>query len=223
VLVDQPEHWPITAHQVLASGAIAQFNADTILAPSGEQLRRQYLTHPGSVAIIAYDAVGRVAVIDQYRHAIAMRMIEPPAGLLDVAAENPLDAAKRELAEEVGLAAATWNVLADFYSSPGISQETSRIYLARGLSNVGRPKDFVAAGEEAEMSLAWVPLTELLQGIRAGTLENPALIIGCLSLSAALSDECGLGGLRPGDAPWPMRRNKLHQDAVLAAGSINDK
>ncbi|MDR1354706.1 MAG: NUDIX hydrolase [Propionibacteriaceae bacterium] len=214
--VDKPEHWPILSHEVLAAGAIAAFNSDEILSPGGERLHRQYLTHPGSVAVIVYDSTGRVGVIDQYRHAIAMRMVEPPAGLLDVAAEHPLAAAKRELAEEAGLAATTWNVLADFYSSPGISQETSRIYLARDLSEVGRPEGFVAEGEEAHMSLYWVALNELLHDINCGVLQNPALIIGCLKLQAALLSSSGLTELRSADAPWPMRINKRNQDAVLA-------
>ncbi|MDR0436659.1 MAG: NUDIX hydrolase [Propionibacteriaceae bacterium] len=215
--VDKPEHWPILEHAVSAQGAIAGFSSDVVLSPSGERLRRQYLTHPGSVAVIALDEQRRVAVIDQYRHAIAMRMIEPPAGLLDVAEERSLEAAKRELAEEVGLAATTWNVLADFYSSPGISQETSRIYLARGLSEVGRPNGFVVEGEEAHMGLHWVPLAELLVGIRSGTYQNPAVIIGCLSLQVALTSPEGMDGLRPADAPWPARANKRHQDEVLAS------
>jgi ADP-ribose pyrophosphatase len=217
MLVDEPEHWPVLSHKVLAQGAIAAFGSDTVLAPTGERLCRQYLIHPGSVAVIALDEREWVAVIDQYRHAVAMRLVEPPAGLLDVSDEHPLEAAKRELAEEAGLAATTWNVLADFYSSPGISQETSRIYLARGLSEVVRPSGFVARGEEAHMSLHWVPLTELVAGICGGAYQNPAVIIGCLSLQIALTSPKGLDGLRPADAPWPMRANRWQQNEVLTA------
>ncbi|MDR0837557.1 MAG: NUDIX hydrolase [Propionibacteriaceae bacterium] len=213
---DVREHWPITSHQVLAENRFAAFVEDKFTAPDGELLRRQYLLHPGSVAILALDEQGRVAVIDQYRHPVATRTVELPAGLLDIAGEDPLAAAQRELAEEARLAADNWRVLVDFYSSPGISQETARIYLAWGLRQVPLPEGFVVEGEEAHMSLAWLPLAELLAGINAGELENPAMILGCLSLQLALTSD-KVSELRPGDAPWPMRSNKLEQDARLAA------
>jgi ADP-ribose pyrophosphatase len=213
---DIREHWPITSHAVLAANRFAQFVEDEFTAPDGEVLTRQYLLHPGSVAILALDDAGQVAVIDQYRHPIATRTIELPAGLLDIAGEDPLVAAQRELAEEVRLAATDWNVLVDFYSSPGISQETARIYLARGLREVPLPEGFVIEGEEAHMSRAWVPLNDLVASINAGELENPAMVLGCLRLQLALVTDT-LDELRPGNAPWPMRANKLDQDARLSA------
>jgi ADP-ribose pyrophosphatase len=213
---DKPEHWPIQSHAVLAKGVFAAFNEDAITTPGGETLRRQYLTHPGSVAIIALDESDRVAVVNQYRHSVAMVLTEPPAGLLDHGAEDPLAAAKRELAEEARLQAATWRVLVDFYASPGISQETSRIYLATDLSPAPLPEGFTVEGEEAYMGLSWVPLADLLAGIRAGRLQNPALILGCLAVHTARLDG-SLDSLRPGDAPWPARANKERQDARIAA------
>jgi ADP-ribose pyrophosphatase len=219
LMPDIREHWPITSHKTLAANRFAAFVEDDITTPDGQSLTRQYLLHPGSVAILALDDAGNVAVIDQYRHPIATRTIELPAGLLDVPGEDPLHAAQRELAEEARLAADSWRVLVDFYSSPGISQETARIYLARGLHKVALPDGFVVEAEEAFMGLAWVPLDELVAAINAGELENPAMVLGCLRLQLALATDA-LDALRPGDAPWPMRDNKLDQDARLAA--LND-
>ena len=85
------------------------------------------------------------------------------AGLLDHAGENPLVAAQRELAEEVGLSAGRWNVLVDLFSTPGIIGEGLRVYLARDLAPVDRPEGFTAEGEEAEMDTVWASLDDLFE------------------------------------------------------------
>jgi len=208
---DAPEDWPVSRHTELARGAMAAFDEDVITSPEGQRLTRQRLRHPGSVAIIAYDDDGRVAVVHQYRHAVGMRLVEPPAGLLDQAGEPAWDAARRELAEEAGLAADDWAVLVDFVSSPGISQEVARIFLARGLHQVGRPAGFAAEGEEADMGLDWLPLDDIMAAIRAGRVNNPALILGCTTLALALATGT-LDRLRPAEAPWPARDLKLGHD-----------
>jgi len=214
-VADVAERWPVSRHARLARGAVAAFDEDVVSTPDGQRLTRQYLRHPGSVAVIALDADDRVAVVHQYRHAVTMRLVEPPAGLLDQPGEEPWDAARRELAEEAGLAADDWRVLADFCSSPGISQEVCRIYLARGLHQVGRPDGFVAAGEETDMGLSWVALDDILEAVRAGQVDNVALAFGCTSLALARGTDA-LDTLRPGDAPWPAWDNKRRQDEWLA-------
>ncbi|MCL2316299.1 MAG: NUDIX hydrolase [Actinomycetia bacterium] len=211
---DAPEAWPVSRHTELARGAVAAFDEDVITSPEGQRLSRQYLRHPGSVAVIALDDDDRVAVVHQYRHAVAARLVEPPAGLLDKAGEPAFDAVRRELAEEAGLVATDWRVLVDFVSSPGISQEIARIYLARGLTHTGRPDGFTVEGEEADMGLDWVGLDDIMAAIRAGRVNNPALILGCTTLKLALAEDT-VDDLRPADAPWPARENKVLQDARL--------
>jgi ADP-ribose pyrophosphatase len=103
-LRDEATAWPVVAERVLGSGDFTTLLQDDILAPDGETLSREYLRHPGAVGIIALDDQDRVAVVRQYRHAVRYRLLEAPAGLLDVEGEEPLLAARRELAEEVGLA-----------------------------------------------------------------------------------------------------------------------
>jgi len=201
---DQPETWPARAGRVIHQGHIVRLREDDLDSPAGEVLTREYLLHPGSVAIIALDDNDRIAVVRQYRHAVRMRLVEPPAGLLDVPGEPPLAAAQRELAEEAGLAADDWRVLADFCCSPGISNEVARIFLARGLRHVNRPEGYEAHGEEVDMGLAWVPLAEVLQGVRDGVVNNAALVLGVTTLHLALIAG-GVDQLRPGDAPWPLR------------------
>jgi len=211
---DAEEHWATHGRpELLAQGAVTSLSRDTITSPEGETLVREFLRHPGSVIIIAQDDDDRIAVVHQYRHPVGMRLIEAPAGLLDVAGEPAWDGAKRELAEEAGLAADDWRVLADYVSSPGISTEVGRIYLARGLHQVGRPAGFAVHGEEVDMGLAWVSLDEVIAGIRAGLVDNVALAYGCTALKLALLDGT-VDRLRPADAPWPAHEVKQRLDAA---------
>lgn len=204
-LVDQPESWPIRHHEVLGSGRICDFVEDQIDEPNGSQMVRQWITHPGAVAIMALDDHDRVAVVHQYRHPVAMRLVEPPAGILDLEGESWLAAAQRELAEEAGLAADDWRVLVDYFTSPGGSQESIRVYLARGLHQVDRPDGFVVEDEETDMGLDWLPLDELVDLVYAGKLENPSMVTGTLSLALA-KVQGRIDDLRTTDAPWPARQ-----------------
>ena len=200
---DTPEVWPALTHRVLWPGHVVTLSEDDIVSPSGEGLTREYVSHPGSVAVLALDHGHRIATVAQYRHPVGMRLIELPAGLLDVDREPPLVAAQRELAEEAGLAATDWRVLVDFCSSPGITDEIGRIYLARELTVVPRPAGFETHGEEVDMGLTWIGLTDALSGVRAGRLHNISLVLGVTSLSLAVRD--GLVDALPlGDTPWPV-------------------
>ena len=105
-LVDVPLSWPVVDSTVLVTGRITEFVEDEVRAPDGTVIKREYVKHPGAVAVIALDDAERVVLVRQYRHAVRHRLIEPPAGLLDVEGENYLVGVQRELAEEVHLAAA---------------------------------------------------------------------------------------------------------------------
>lgn len=209
-LVDEAVAWPVTAEHVLGSGSFTALVRDDITAPDGETLQREYLRHPGAVGIIALDAEGRVALVRQYRHPVRHRLIEPPAGLLDVDGEDYVLAARRELAEEVGLAADRWQVLVDLFTTPGIIAEGLRIYLARGLHRAEAPDGFVKTGEEAELELTWAPLSDLVDAVLAGDLHNPTMVSGVLAAWAAYLKGDDFASLRPADAPWPARAALTH-------------
>ncbi len=210
-LRDLEMSWPSVRNSI-ATGAISSFVRESVTAPDGTSLGRDYLIHPGAVGIIALDANDRVAIVTQYRHPAGFRLIEPPAGLLDVVDEDPLVAAQRELAEEAELAAGDWRVLVDVFSSPGCSQESIRLFLARDLSPIARPEGFELHGEEAHMELRWAPLDELVTAIFAGWIQNPTMVMGTLALQAAR-----LGGrmeeLRRPEVTWPARQVKGRLDA----------
>src|SRR5512133_2753320 len=104
-LIDVPLAWPVESSTVLARGKITSYVQDQVRMPDGQLILREYLRHPGAVGVIALDDQDRVALVRQYRHPVRHRLIEPPAGVLDVEGEGYWASVKRELAEEVGLAA----------------------------------------------------------------------------------------------------------------------
>lgn len=164
----------------------------------GTRVTRNYLEHPGAVAVVALDDQGRVVLINQYRHAVRARLWEIPAGLIDYVGEDYLEAAKRELAEETELAADSWHVLVDMFSSPGCSNESVRIFLARDLHSV--ETDFVREGEEAEMTMDVVDLDEAADAVLDGRIHSPSAIAGLLA--AVRARESNWESLRPAGAPW---------------------
>lgn len=198
-IADTPTSWPVTEHRSRADGPVISMVSDTVTTPSGEQVVRDYVTHPGSVAIIAVDDADRLVLVAQYRHPVRHVLWEPPAGLLDAAGEGYLTAAQRELAEEAGLAADDWSVLVDTFTSPGCSAESLRIYLATGLHEVAAPDGFVADGEEAHMKVVRVPRDEVVEAVLAGRVHNPVLVAGTLALEVIRAGRAA----RPADADWP--------------------
>ncbi len=145
-------------------------------------IEREYVDHMGAVAVLAIDEDGRILLINQYRHPIGLRDWGLPAGLLDVEGEPPMDAARRELAEEADLAAEHWSELIAFHTSPGGSNEVVRIYEARGLSAAEEP--YPRMDEEAEIVVRWVPLDEAVDAVLEGRLTNSILIIAVLAAHA---------------------------------------
>ena len=179
----------------------------------GDQVQaRDYIVHFGAVAVVAMTDDDHVLVIQQYRHPVAAKTWEIPAGLLDKPDEDPLTAVQRELAEEAGYLARDWYVLTDYATTPGGSTELIRIYLARGLQHLAeRPRTDEA--EEQDMPVDFVPLDELRDTILAGGIANTSLVVGGLAAHAARSVEWST--LRPADAPWPMREHLAANDRIF--------
>jgi len=175
---DVPESWAVHETERIWEGA-APFSVrrDTISAPADPDVRfsRLVLEHPGAVVILAVDDEERALVLMQYRHPAAMRFVELPAGLLDVEDEEPLVAARRELREEGLVLAEHWRHLFTTYSSPGLSSETIAYYVATGLSPAPDRDGFELEHEELDMTLDWVPVADLLDGVRQGRVTDGPL------------------------------------------------
>jgi 8-oxo-dGTP pyrophosphatase MutT (NUDIX family) len=136
------------------AGRVIAVRRDIVAMPGESSSQRDVVVHPGAVGIVALRGA-EVLLVNQYRHPVGRRLDELPAGLLDVEGEPALQAAQRELAEEAGVRAETWHVLVDALTSPGMTDESIRIFLARDVSPCDRE---VQEHEEAEMSAHWVPL-----------------------------------------------------------------
>lgn len=188
--------YEVRSSDVAFRGRIIEVHEDHVAMPDGDTSQRDVVVHPGAVAVVALGEQG-VLLVNQYRHPVRQRLDELPAGLLDQQGESALAAAQRELAEEAGLAARTWNVLVDHLSSPGMTDEAVRIFLARELSDVDRD---VQGHEEHEMTTSWVPLEQAVRRVLAGELQNATAVVGVLAADRAARD--GFDGLRPADAPW---------------------
>lgn len=176
-VADVPQAWPVVSSSDLHRDSwVVALRADQVSTPDGATARRLVLEHPGAAVVLAVDENDRVFVLWQYRHAAGHRFVEIPAGLLDGDAdEEPVEVAKRELREEAQLQATEWTPLVASYPSPGISAELQHLFLARGLSPADRG-DFELHHEEADMTSAWVPFTELYDAVLAGRISDGPVI-----------------------------------------------
>lgn len=194
---DSPASWPVEATSQHYESWLLSVRTDQVRFPDNHSAERIVASHPGAVAVVALGDDGRVRMIRQYRHPAGRLLWEIPAGLRDVDGEPLLDTAKRELLEETGYTAREWHVLADFFTSPGVTTERIRVYLARGLED--GDSAYEREDEEKFLEFDWVPLEEAVRLVLAGKLHNSATVIGILAAHAARQD--GFTSLRPADAP----------------------
>ncbi len=191
----------VTASERVYAGMIWDVVRDTVDLGDAGVVRREYVRHTGAVCVLALDEADRVLMIRQYRHPVRRELWELPAGLLDVHGEPPLLAAQRELAEEADLTARRWNVLIDWFNSPGGLDEALRCYLARDVAPVPLADRHQRIAEELGMPTRWVPLDEARDAVLDGRLHNPGSVVGILAAWVARQE--GWSCLRPADAPWP--------------------
>ncbi len=166
-------------------GRVWDVRSDRVRYGDGE-IVRQYVAHTGAVAIVALDEQGRVLLIQQYRHPIRHRDWELPAGLLDVEGEEPLEAARRELAEEADLVAVHWEPLVSSWTTPGGNDEIIHVFLATGVRPSGAAHD--REDEEADIRVEWVSLADAVSAVMEGRMRNGILAIGVLAASQRLRD-----------------------------------
>lgn len=169
LLADEASSVEVLESAIAFAGAVWDIRRERFAYGEG-QLVREFMEHPGAVAVLAVDDAGRVLSIQQYRHPIQTRNWELPAGLLDVDGEDPLTAARRELAEEVDLVAADWQPLITLHTSPGGSDEVIHVFRATGLT--AAPEVFARDSEEADIVTRWVALEEAVDAVLAGRVRN---------------------------------------------------
>jgi ADP-ribose pyrophosphatase len=180
---DEAADFSVTARQTVYEGRIWNVVSETF-DYNGESLTRDFVEHTGAVAVAALNDAGELFMIRQYRHPVRKNLWELPAGLTDFKGESNLDAAKRELAEEAGLRAETWQSLQTFHTTPGGNDESIEIFLATDLSEA--EIDFVREGEESDMKERWVTLDEAIESVLKSEIQNPAAVVAILALAHRL-------------------------------------
>ncbi len=152
-------------------GKIIKVRIDEVILPDGRKGKREIVEHSGAVAILPIDEQYRVWLVRQYRKAVGQVLLEIPAGTLEIG-EDPLDCARRELEEETGLRADTWEKLLEYYCAPGFCDEKSHIYIARNFfSGTANPD-----GDEF-LEVVQMPLEAAYELISTGQIIDGKSII----------------------------------------------
>ncbi len=169
--------------RTIFQGKVVDVGVERVRLPNGREVDLEVIRHPGGAAAVAVDDRQRVCLLRQYRHVAGGWLWELPAGKLDPG-EGPAATAERELAEEAGVFAASWDSLGRLHSSPGVFTEIIYLYLARGLSEVD-------LGHEAEevIEVHWLPLVDALAWCADGTITDAKTLIGLYRADAALRTE----------------------------------
>ncbi|WP_296392057.1 NUDIX hydrolase [Williamsia sp.] len=196
----------VTDSRTIYDGAILALRVDEVTMPGDGSAKREVVEHHGAVAIVALNDDGAIATVTQYRHPVGRRLRELPAGLMDSGGnESPVQAARRELVEEVGVEADTWATLVDVATSPGFTDEALRVFRATDLHDVDRPE---AHDEEADMAIDWIPLDDAVAMVFSGEIVNVTSVAGILAL--AHTERTG-ADLRGPDSDWVDQPTALDQ------------
>jgi ADP-ribose pyrophosphatase len=162
-------------------GRIVDVGVEDVTLPNGQRVALEIIRHPGGAAAVALDEDGRVCLLRQYRHAAGGWLWELPAGKIDPG-ETPFTTARRELAEEAGLAADHWQELGHLHSSPGVFTEVIHLYLARELRQLSQTHD---ADEVIEIH--WLPFAEAINRCRSGEITDAKTLVGLYRAAAHLA------------------------------------
>ena len=173
----------VTDSRVVFEGKIWDVSSETF-EYGDESLTREFIDHPGAVAVTAINDAGQLLMIKQYRHPVRQKLWELPAGLLDIQGEDAVTAARRELIEETGFDATQIEPLIEFAPTAGGSSEIIQIFHATNLIEAAKPE---VHGEERDLEIAWFDLAEAVQSVVSGEIKNSAAIIGILALRQKLS------------------------------------
>ena len=177
----------LTEHSISSrtvyQGGLLHVKKDEVRLPDGETSGREWITHPGASAIVPVDAEGQVVLVRQFRFPAGREFWEVPAGKLDARGEDPLVAARRELAEEVQLTAERWTRLGTTYPAIGYSDEVIHLFLAEGL----QPSDETTDDDEFVEPFR-IPLERAVEMARRGEIQDGKSCVALLVAAAALAE-----------------------------------
>ena len=186
-LADTPLAWPVSTTSREFSNPYLTVDTDTIVDPDDGEHSRVVVQPHGAVGIIAVDDKDRILLVEQYRHPVRHRLLEIPAGTLDVSGEDPLDAAVRELAEEADLAADDWSQELKLFSTPGYSSERWTVFRASSLHPVPHEDRTDRVAEEADMQQWWLPFDAAVDAVLDGRITDGMTVAAVLAEQARRS------------------------------------
>jgi len=209
------------AEEEIWRGRIVRVCRTIWAAPDGMEIERDVIRHPGAVAVVALtsDEPERVLMLRQFRASVGTEILEIPAGTLDVDGEDPLEAASRELEEEAGVRPGRIELLGEMLNSPGVSDQRTRIYLARELVASGaRP----AGVEERHMEVVALTWDEVGEAIADGSLVDAQSQIGLMLAMAVLGRQRRGTQERQDDAAHEREDDAAHEREDDAAHERED-
>jgi ADP-ribose diphosphatase len=159
--------------KLVYDGRLLRVRSDTVRLPDGSAAEREWIEHPGAVAVIAVTDAGELVMERQFRYALGRDMFEIPAGKIDPG-EDPLETGRRELQEETGYTAAEWTHVATIHLAIGYSNERIEIYLAKGLEHSQAKLD-----DEEFLEVFTLPLATALAWVREGKITD-SKTVSCL-------------------------------------------
>ncbi|QTA38385.1 NUDIX hydrolase [Thermosipho ferrireducens] len=165
-------------------GVLLHVKRDEVLLENGVKSVREYVLHPGAVAVVPVTEDNRIVFVKQYRYPIKQVLLEIPAGKFDSPEENPLDCAKRELKEETGFTASNYTYMGYIYTTPGFSNEIIHLYLATGLTKGNMKTD-----EDEIIEIEIKDFEEAVQKCITGEITDAKTIIGVMKAYHMLRSE----------------------------------
>ncbi|MGA8987664.1 NUDIX domain-containing protein [Aeromicrobium sp.] len=186
-LSDSAQSWPVSSSDTKYDSPYVALRVDTIVDPAGGEHDRAVVQPNGAIAVLAIDDEDRVLLVEQYRHPVGRRLLELPAGTLDVVGESTVDAAARELAEETDVVAENWESILHLYATPGYSTEGWEVFRATGLSALPDEDRTTREAEEADMMQWWLPFDQVVESILAGRIADSLTVAGVLAEQALRS------------------------------------
>jgi ADP-ribose pyrophosphatase len=185
---DERLHETVVESRVVHRGHYVTFRVDTVVDPDGGRHVRDIVDHPGAVAMVALDG-DDLLLVRQFRLAAGRTLLEIPAGTLDRHAdgtiEDPEVAAPRELGEETGYRAATWQRLGTFWTAPGFASEAMTLYLATDLSPID---GYAGPDEDERLDLVRMPWNEAVAAAERGDFADAKTVAGVLWVARLRGD-----------------------------------
>ena len=158
-------------HRLVFSGTV-NFRADTVTLPNGKKATREFVDHPGAVAVLPVLPDGRIVFVRQFRYPVGLATLEIPAGKLNGPRDNPLKRVKAELKEETGYTAKKITPILSYWPTPAFSTEVLYIYTATGLSG-GAPNP----DEDEFLTLETIPFEKAWQMVETGRIRDSKTVI----------------------------------------------